>query len=298
MESFHAEYSKLLGYCFYVKFSYGSETKILITPAPGRLYFQICGKVFAIPLIAEVLSLENIIYQQEDQWVYIKIPNRTGPEIDLRFKKEVHEMTGNIYCKNCEQIIVKGIQRSYPMPSTNWETLSELWSCHPSHEPKYSLEIREKTCYVSLFYLHFLENQLENSIKNTENLLTCLHCSTEIGLFEGENMLYRHKVFIGQREELEELLEEALTERINENNREVHIGKLQIKLLKWGNFVYSKGKFRPCMNVLYKITESEGMHLPEEDLDKVFKALEKFNLKVPQSSKTFKEWKISLIVNN
>lgn len=296
MESFHSEYSKLLGYTFYIRLSGGSETKIVMTPSPGLLYFQVCGKVFGINLIAPILSLENLVHQQEEQWVYIKIPATAPNDIELKFRREISTNIGRIYCRNCGKIVAEGFEHSYPMPSTNWETLSELWNCHPSHEPKYSLEMRAKSCYISLFYIHF-KPDICNYIRNQENILFCGNCSREIGMFQEENVLYRHRVYADMHEDMDFLLEEALSERINESQREIHIGFLKVKLLKWNNFVYVKTEYKSCMNVMYQRTETEGFHLPQDDMDEIYKTLKKFNKKLPPSSRKFREWKVSLIVN-
>ena len=119
MESFYAEFSKIIGYTFYIKFSPGSETKIMITPTPNILYFQICGKVFGINLITPIASLNDIVYNQENEWLYIKIPSTLPTEVDLRFKREFTQEIQNILCKKCRKSLASGFEKSYPMPSTN-----------------------------------------------------------------------------------------------------------------------------------------------------------------------------------
>jgi HECT-like Ubiquitin-conjugating enzyme (E2)-binding len=154
MESFYAEFSKIIGYSFYIKLDTGNESKILITPSPGVLYMQICSRVYGINLLHPIVSLKDIVYQQENQWIFIKIQIPVPQELELQFKQEFTGSFNCISCGNCSQTLVKGIQKNFPLPSTNWETLSELWSCHPSHEPKYSIDYKSKSSYISLFYIH------------------------------------------------------------------------------------------------------------------------------------------------
>ena len=127
--------------------------------------------------------------------------------------------------------------------------------------------------------------------------MNCANCDTEIGVFHDENMLYRHRIYLTEPEELNCLIEEALCERINESDRELHIGNIKIRLLNWENFVYNKGAFKSCMNVLYKKTENKGINLPDDDLSIIWKELKKFNQKLPETSRKFKDWKKSIIIN-
>ena len=138
---------------------------------------------------------------------------------------------------------------------------------------------------------------MENFIENRDNSLFCKNCLTEIGFFDEEIVIYRHKSFVNHRESFEYLLEEALCERINESNREVHIGQLVLKLLKWENFVYCKDKFIPCMNVLYQFQQQKGFRIPDEDLADVVKKLRKFNKKIPKNQRKLRDWRFSLIIN-
>ena len=84
MESFHGEFSKLLGYTFYIKLAFGEETKVLITPTPTVLYVKVYDKVYSVNLLASVLSLKDMVYQQEGTWLYLKIPSVGPGEIDLK----------------------------------------------------------------------------------------------------------------------------------------------------------------------------------------------------------------------
>jgi hypothetical protein len=139
---------------------------------------------------------------------------------------------------------------------------------------------------------------LEATAKVNDGCLYCSGCNNHFGIASHEVLIFRHKVFCGQRASFGYLIAQALYERINESCREIHIGYIQIKLLRWGNFVYKKDKFVRCINVGYRKTVYLGAQLPEKDLLKLYKNLQKFNKKLPESTRKIGDWKISIIITD
>jgi hypothetical protein len=297
MQSFIAEYSRNIGYSFFLR-AKDVGTSVSLTPAPMALFIQIKESVFKINMLHSILSLENVLVQSEEEWIYIRIPVIENNEHELRFKREVLDGNSSVFCKHCGKNLVAGFEQCFPMPSTNWETLSELWSCHPSHEPAFSLNIKGKICYSSLFYYHFQAENLELSFYVQENKVCCQNCHTYVGIAKEEIMLFRHRTVMQTEENLHSLIEDALCERINESEKDIFLGDLQIRLLKWDSFIYSNNEFKPCMKVLYCDSLIKGFELPTEDLSAIRKSLEKFNKKLPKNAKKIGDMRISFFLTS
>lgn len=296
MQTFHLEFSKLIGYIFHIKLETSVESSVLLTPCPEGIFIQIGSKVYKIDLPTPIKSLQEAFHSQTDDWVYIKVPASETLSHSLRFKKENWDTISHIHCKKCNFPLCLNLKSSFPMPSTNWETLSELWNCHPSHEQIYSLALKPGNCYTSLFYIHLNIEDVEKNVQVQEGKVLCGNCKYEIGLRKEEFMLFRHRVYGNCEEGFGFLVEEALCERINEASRDVMIGYLRLRLMKWENLLYWKGKFRKCMNVLYKKEVVKGFDLPEDDVFQLRQLLKKFNERLPPHARKIGDWKISYVL--
>lgn len=298
MKSFHGEFSKNLGYTFHIQMTENQEVKILLTPTPEHLFIQLNQQVFKIPLIAPILSLENSVCKQEGEWIYIKAPASVSSDHELVFKKDSDSEIHQLNCKKCGKILVQCLEKTYILPSTNWETLSEFWNCHPSHEQVYSLNKTGRNCYVSLFYLHFNLKNVPNELQIDGNKLLCPGCLFHVGIAAEECSVFRHRVIYDVEESLEFLLKEAFIERINELNRDVHVAGITIRLLNWDLWVYRKGRFIRAMKVLFCKSATPGAELPPEDVAGFKEILQKCNRKLPENCRKFGSWKISFLLFN
>lgn len=295
MQSFHAEYCKNLGYTFHIQLNSESDIKVLLTPTPDCLFITLNTQVFKISLLSPILSLQQSLCFQTNQWLYIKIPQTQEFDHDLLFKQEPTTSISELCCKKCAKSFAKGFKKTFPMPSTNWETLSELWSCHPSHEQVYFIDKKGKNCYISLFFIHFTAINIENSLLVDDKDLKCPGCGLIVGVSGTEFSVFRHRVLGAGEESLEFLLREAFIERINEINRDLHLGSITIRLLTWDLWVYKAGQFQRAMKVMYCKSATPGIELPAEDLSKIYESLKKANKKLPENCRKFGNWKISFL---
>jgi len=124
-------------YDFYVEAPF-QFSNLKLTPTPETLFVVLDDIPFSIPLKFPVTDLSQAICTQNDKEIYLRVPFQLRTPVQFQAPKEPLEAKF-LLCRNCKTTLVQDFLESLPMPSTNWETLSELWSCHSSHTPPFDL---------------------------------------------------------------------------------------------------------------------------------------------------------------
>ena len=133
------ELSRAIGcYNIYVTLEQLPATlQVRLTPTPECLYLQITADlVLVIPLAAPAPNTEAATVDLKDGVLTVRLPCQVEPS-DVSYPVPVHSLqSGQLMCGFCEAIVACGLEQVYELPELDWEELSELWNCHPSHHQK------------------------------------------------------------------------------------------------------------------------------------------------------------------
>lgn len=177
---------------------------VKLTPTPDALYISIDDSSFAINTLAPILSLENSVSNRTEDYLHIRIPCQTDRQsANPDFQPDM-ENVSVVKCRACEMTLVENVLETLPLPTSNWEILSELWNCHPSHNQYAPIEMRDSRCYSGLFFYAFKTKLDKNRYKLSEisPFIECLGCGHIVGFADKHTIelssnvisFYKHRV--------------------------------------------------------------------------------------------------------
>ena len=136
--------------------------------------------------------------------MYIRAACQTDrPSTNPEFKPDTENVTV-IKCRFCDRLLCENVIETLPLPTSNWEILSELWNCHPSHNQYAPIEMKEFKCYSGLFFYAFKMRIDESrySLSVLTPFIECNQCRNIVGFVDsyteelGNNIVsfFKHRV--------------------------------------------------------------------------------------------------------
>ena len=130
------ELSRAIG-CYNVYISLSQvpqQLRVRLTPTPECLYVQITEElVLVIPLAAPILDTSNVSMEFRESLLSLRVPCTVDVPTTGVHIPPLSLPQNSLLCNHCGFEVASGLSQSYELPELEWEELSELWNCHPSH---------------------------------------------------------------------------------------------------------------------------------------------------------------------
>lgn len=285
---------------------------VRLTPTPECLYLQVTETlVLVIPLAAQVTNTDAVVMELKDAVLSMRLPCNVEPS-DASFLVPQFSLNGSVLnCRYCGTQLAKGLEQIYELPELDWEELSELWNCHPSHHQSNPLILEEtryslSSCFISKFHaiVHpSSTSSLQILGESPSTTLTsylpvsCSHCSHPIGEVKITNSSPRQfslqlnrintnwsltALIIRQLAMLPEYDYRRTLAISTYTDRKAVLVTVSAK----SAMILRDGKYREAIKCLYEVGdggESGVVRICGEDWDEVLKDLKERNRRLPVS---------------
>lgn len=131
-----------------------ASLQVRLTPTPDCLYVQITAElVLMIPLAAPVPDTQGAVVDLKGGLLTVRLPCLVEPSDVSYLVPALTLRSGQLQCRFCDEVVASGLEQVYELPELDWEELSELWNCHPSHHQKNPLVLEPYRCISCRYFI-------------------------------------------------------------------------------------------------------------------------------------------------